>query len=170
MSQSFWDTEPQAEQASSHPELLEPEEPEMLEPEAEPGEPGESGDPEEPELSAAIEEPEVRFEPPALEKAPAPLPVKSGEVLAMSVDEFTALEERVLRAVNLVKRERLARAEADTRAAAAEARATQLEAQLAEQAPKVDQLQAEIHTLRTERDQVRQRVERLLSQLDALEL
>jgi hypothetical protein len=28
----------------------------------------------------------------------------------------------------------------------------------------------EVHTLRVERDQVRQRVERLLSQLDALEL
>jgi hypothetical protein len=34
----------------------------------------------------------------------------------------------------------------------------------------IDQLQAEVHTLRTERDQVRQRVERLLAQLDALEL
>jgi cell division protein ZapA len=36
--------------------------------------------------------------------------------LALSVDEFSALEERVLRAVNLVKRERQARAEAEERA------------------------------------------------------
>jgi uncharacterized coiled-coil DUF342 family protein len=34
----------------------------------------------------------------------------------------------------------------------------------------MDQLQNEINALRAERDQVRQRVERLLAQLDALEL
>lgn len=83
--------------------------------------------------------------------------------LALSVDDFSALEERVLRAVNLVKQERLARAAADQRAA-------QAEAQLSEQAPLVDQLQKELGALRAERDHVRQRVERLLAQLDALEL
>jgi FtsZ-binding cell division protein ZapB len=85
------------------------------------------------------------------------------ETVALSVDEFSALEERILRAVNLVKRERMARAEAEERAA-------QVEAQLRDQAPQVDRLQTEVNTLRQERDQVRQRVERLLSQLDALEL
>jgi uncharacterized coiled-coil protein SlyX len=85
------------------------------------------------------------------------------ETLALSSDDFSALEERVLRAVNLVKRERLARTEAEERAA-------QAEAKLAEQAPVADSLQNEVTALRTERDQVRQRVERLLSQLDALEL
>lgn len=83
--------------------------------------------------------------------------------LALSVDDFAALEDRVLRAVNLVKRERVARAEAEERAVQAEAR-------LAEQVPQVDRLQGELNTLRTERDHVRQRVERLLAQLDALEL
>jgi uncharacterized coiled-coil protein SlyX len=83
--------------------------------------------------------------------------------LALSVDDFSALEERVVRAVELVKRERLARVAADERAAKAET-------QLAEQGPIVDQMKQEIRSLRTERDQVRQRVERLLSQLDALEL
>ncbi len=83
--------------------------------------------------------------------------------LALSVDDFAALEDRVLRAVNLVKRERVARAEAEERAGMAEAR-------LAEQVPQVDRLQGELTTLRTERDHVRQRVERLLAQLDALEL
>ena len=85
------------------------------------------------------------------------------EILALSVDEFVALEERILRAVGLVKRERQARSEAEERAAEAET-------QLREQAPMMDRLQLEVKTLRLERDQVRQRVERLLSQLDALEL
>src|ERR1035438_6569513 len=83
--------------------------------------------------------------------------------LALSVDDFSALEDRILRAVELVKRERLARA-------AAEERAAQFTAQLREQAPLVEQLQKELTALRAERDHVRQRVERLLAQLDALEL
>ena len=83
--------------------------------------------------------------------------------LALSVDDFSALEDRILRAVDLVKRERLARAEAEARAAKAEA-------QLSEQAPLVEHLQKDLNTLRSERDQVRQRVEKLLAQLDALEL
>jgi hypothetical protein len=83
--------------------------------------------------------------------------------LALSVDDFSALEERVLRAVELVKRERLART-------AAEERATQAEAQMREHAPLLENLQKEVNALRTERDYVRQRVERLLAQLDALEV
>jgi Tfp pilus assembly protein PilO len=38
------------------------------------------------------------------------------------------------------------------------------------QSPVVEQLQNELNALRAERDQVRQRVERLLKQLDTLEL
>jgi hypothetical protein len=83
--------------------------------------------------------------------------------LALSADDFSALEERILRAVNLVKQERQARTAAEDRAAKAEA-------QLGEQAPLVAQLKEEVSSLRKERDHVRQRVERLLSQLDALEL
>jgi hypothetical protein len=90
-------------------------------------------------------------------------PHNESAALALSADDFSALEERVVRAVELVKRERLARTAADERAAKAEE-------QLAEQGPLVDQMKQEIRSLRTERDQVRQRVERLLSQLDALEL
>jgi hypothetical protein len=108
-------------------------------------------------------EPEAHSEPVAPPVEPVQPRVAEPETLALSVDEFTALEERILRAVDLVKRERLARAAADERAA-------QAEAQWLEQVPQVDRLQAEVHTLRSERDQVRQRVERLLSQLDALEL
>jgi predicted RNase H-like nuclease (RuvC/YqgF family) len=81
----------------------------------------------------------------------------------LSANDFSALEERILRAIELVKRERQART-------AAEERAAKAETQLTEQAPVVEQLKQEMRSLRTERDQVRQRVERLLSQLDSLEL
>jgi hypothetical protein len=83
--------------------------------------------------------------------------------LTVSVDDFAALEERIHRAVEVVKNERQARA-------AAEDRATTAEAQIRIQTPLLDQLQNELNAMRAERDQVRQRVERLLAQLDALEL
>lgn len=82
--------------------------------------------------------------------------------LAVSSNEFAALEERVLRAVNLVKRERMARAEAEERASSAEARLEEHRAQF-------ENLQKEVSALRGERDAVRQRVEKVLSQLDELE-
>jgi chromosome segregation ATPase len=90
--------------------------------------------------------------------------------LAVSADDFAALEERIHRAVELVKRERQARAGAEARSAELEARATQAEAQVHAQSPMMQQLQNELNALRAERDQVRQRVERLLKQLDTLEL
>ena len=90
-------------------------------------------------------------------------PAAETRSLTVSMDDFTAIEERILRAVNLVKWERQARASAEERASAAEA-------QLREQAPLAESLQREVSSLRGERDQIRQRVERLLAQLDALEL
>jgi chromosome segregation ATPase len=83
--------------------------------------------------------------------------------LTVSVDDFAALEERIHKTVELVKHERQARA-------AAEERATAAEAEMRLQSPLLDQLNNELNALRAERDQVRQRVERLLAQLDALEL
>jgi len=93
---------------------------------------------------------------------PAELRAETSAV-TLSVDEFSALEERVLRTVILVKQERQARVAAEERAVAAEAH-------ISRHAPEMERLQAEIQTLRTERGHVRQRVERLLAQLDALEL
>ena len=90
--------------------------------------------------------------------------------LAVSADDFAALEERIRRAVDLVKRERQARAGAEARSAELEARLTEAEAQVQTQSPILDQLQSELAALRAERDQVRQRMERLLGQLDSLEL
>ena len=89
-----------------------------------------------------------------------------GQTPILTVDDFAALEERVLRAVNLVRREREGRI-------AAEQRATMLEGELAQQQAAnsaIERLQQEVDALRVEREQVRLRVERLLSQLDALEI
>lgn len=108
-----------------------------------------------------VVESEVVVESQPAEK-PSELAAEAGTV-ALSGDEFSALEERVLRAVELVKRERLARAEAEERAKAAEL-------QLREKEPHSERLEKEVSALRDERDHVRQRVERLLAQLDALEL
>lgn len=115
---------------------------------------------EETEVETEAEEQEQQPRQPELVPQP---PAEEKGSLALSVDDFAALEERILRAVNLVKRERLARA-------AAEERAAKAEAELAEQQAFGEQAQKELSALRTERDTVRQRVERLLSQLDALEL
>src|SRR5260370_659524 len=83
--------------------------------------------------------------------------------LSLSLDDFSSLEDRVLRAVNLVKRERLGRT-------AAEEPAAQVETRLSEQSSTSEQLQKEVSPLRAKRDNIRQRGEKLLSQLDALEL
>jgi predicted nuclease with TOPRIM domain len=105
------------------------------------------------------EQAQTETKPETQHQEPTPEPA----ALTMSVDDFSALEERILRAVNVVKRERQART-------AAEERATKAEVELGEQAPRIEQLEKELHALHTERDHVRQRVERLLAQLDALDL
>jgi FtsZ-binding cell division protein ZapB len=89
-------------------------------------------------------------------------PAQAG-ALTVSADDFSALEQRIVRAVDMVKRERQARI-------AAEERAAHLEAQMQEQTPHVEKMEKEMQALKVERDHVRQRVERLLGQLDALEL
>jgi len=97
--------------------------------------------------------------------------------LAVSADEFTALEARVLRAVEMLKHERQARAAAEVRVAEAEECAAKaiaqfgpLQTELNQTKPILEQLQTEIFSLRAERDTVRHRVERLLEQLDSLEI
>ena len=97
----------------------------------------------------------------------------------ISVDEFQALEQKVLRAVEIVKREREARA-------TAEAEIASLREQLLEQAAQSkSELQAaearvqaaerekqaadsQIAALTQDRDTVRQRVEKMLQQMDEL--
>lgn len=78
-----------------------------------------------------------------------------------AVDDFAALEERVLRAVEVVKRERAARAEA-------EQNAERLEKLLSAETALLEQAQQQLKSLEREREQVRQRVERLLKQIDEI--
>ncbi|MGH9592116.1 MAG: hypothetical protein ACRD5L_03430 [Bryobacteraceae bacterium] len=106
---------------------------------------------------------ETFLEPGAEEQSQTASQTQEPGSLALSASDFKALEDRILRAVEMVKRARQERA-------AAEERATQAEAQLQEQGSRIAELEKELHGLRGERDHVRQRVERLLAQLDTLEL
>ncbi len=110
----------------------------------------------------------------AAEEAPDDLqpqqPPAEPVALAVSADEFAALEERIRRAVDLVKQERLLRGAAEARAAELEERLSRAEAESQAQMLSTQQLENDLRALRAERDQVRQRVNRLLTQLDALEL
>jgi hypothetical protein len=125
---------------------------------------GEDPQPEQPFVERPAEQQlEQEQQPEQPEQEPVAEMAAEPETLALSGDDFSALEERILRAVNLVKRERQVRAAAEERAALAEA-------QVREQTPLVEQLQKELNVLRAERGHVRQRVERLLAQLDSLEL
>ncbi|HEY6375363.1 MAG TPA: hypothetical protein VIX90_07540 [Edaphobacter sp.] len=79
----------------------------------------------------------------------------------ISVDEFQALEQKVLRAVEIVKREREARANA-------EAEVTSLREQLEFQTLVATEAQTAVTTLSKDRDAVRLRVEKMLQQMDDL--
>ncbi len=100
---------------------------------------------------------------------------------------FQALEQRVLRAIDLLRKERELRAAAELRANTAEEQGLELELKLEEQTGQLNQktahiegqnsrlaehgehikrLEGELSQLQGERDQVRQRVERLLQHLD----
>lgn len=80
---------------------------------------------------------------------------------AISADEFQALEQKVLRAVEIVRREREART-------AAEAEVAALRQQLDDLTSASNTAQTQITTLNQERDQVRLRVEKMLQQMDEL--
>lgn len=97
----------------------------------------------------------------------------------VSMDEFQALEQRVLRAVEIVKNEREARAAAEAEAASLreQLEAARREFESRESASRSEtetahkilaEAQGQIDVLNQERDSVRQRVEKLLSQMDAL--
>jgi uncharacterized coiled-coil DUF342 family protein len=79
----------------------------------------------------------------------------------ISVDEFQALEQRVLRTVELIRKEREARATAESEV---EALKELLDTASAENS----QLTAELSSLKSEREQVKGRVDAMLKQLDEL--
>jgi hypothetical protein len=97
----------------------------------------------------------------------------------VSVDEFQALEQKVLRAVEIVKREREARATAEAEIAllreqmAAQAIAVASELQAAEGRVQIlerekEAVVSQLAAVNQERDSVRQRVEKMLQQMDEL--
>ncbi len=81
--------------------------------------------------------------------------------LNVTADDFNALEQRVLRTVELLKKEREARA-------TAEQNATTLQQLLDEQSAHLTKVQEQVKVFEQERETVRQRVERLLNQLDEI--
>jgi len=81
--------------------------------------------------------------------------------LNVTADDFNALEQRVLRTVELLKKEREARA-------TAEQNASTLQQLLDEQSAHLNQAQEQVRAFEQERETVRQRVERLLHQLDEI--
>lgn len=90
----------------------------------------------------------------------------------VSFDEFQALEQRVLRAVEIVKQERAARAsaEAELGRVREELAAVKASSEAAEQAAASRDAAAktELDSLHGERETVRRRVEKLLAQMDEL--
>lgn len=82
--------------------------------------------------------------------------------LAVAVDTLAALEQRVVRTIEMLNREREQRAEIEKQLA-------NLRAELDVQHAQEVTLQREIEELHRERDTVRTRVERLMSSLDAIE-
>jgi hypothetical protein len=83
------------------------------------------------------------------------------EALAVSAQDFSALEDRIIRAVEVVKRERQERVSAEERASLAEA-------ELGRQIPRIHTLEREVQFFKCESDRGHQRIENLLSQLDAV--
>ena len=79
----------------------------------------------------------------------------------ISVDEFQALEQRVMRTVELIRSEREARANA-------EAEVTAMKELLDVASSENSQLTAELQALKQEREQVKSRVDAMLKQLDEL--
>jgi predicted nuclease with TOPRIM domain len=89
---------------------------------------------------------------------------QGAETLAAA--DFQALEERVLRAVELLKAERQAHAAATAKIEELQRHSTELERQLATRGEDASRLEGEVSHLQQERDHVRGRVERLLKHLD----
>lgn len=83
------------------------------------------------------------------------------EELATTADDFSALEERVVRAVEVVKTERAARAQA-------EQTIEKLRHEAEEQGVALTQAREQVRSLEREREQMRQRVERMLQQIDEI--
>jgi septation ring formation regulator EzrA len=78
-----------------------------------------------------------------------------------SVEDFPALEEKIYKAIELLKSAKAAKA-------AAERDAQRLRDQLEQREEELEMVRSEIVSLRKEREEVRGRVEKMLKQIDAL--
>src|ERR1700761_7532271 len=97
---------------------------------------------------------------------------------SISVDEFQALEQKVLQTVELIKREREARAAAEAEVAAVKAelaaRTEELESRgqeivtLRQELAASGEATAEVQSLQREREAVRLRVEKVVASLDEM--
>ena len=86
----------------------------------------------------------------------------------ISADEFQALEGKVLQAVEMIRRERDARAAVEAERNAAQAEVTVLQERLASLEEANSTVRTELEGFHRERDAVRGRVERMLAQMDEL--
>jgi uncharacterized protein involved in exopolysaccharide biosynthesis len=82
----------------------------------------------------------------------------------ITADEFLALEQKVLRAVTMIRQEREARAAVEAELATAKAEISDLQSQLAT----AGAAQTEVESLTREREAVRLRVEKMLATMDEL--
>jgi uncharacterized protein involved in exopolysaccharide biosynthesis len=87
---------------------------------------------------------------------------------AVSVDEFQALEQKVLQTVGLIKKEREARAAVEVERNAAQAELAALRERMESQASSSSSAVKELESLQREREIVRQRVETMLAQMDEM--
>jgi hypothetical protein len=81
--------------------------------------------------------------------------------VAVPADEFHALEEKILRTIEMLKQAREAKALAERTAA-------RLREQLESRDDQTQSLRAEVVALRREREEIRTRVEKMLKQIEAL--
>ena len=86
----------------------------------------------------------------------------------VSADEFQALEQKVLQTVELIKKEREARAHAEAERNAAQSELATLKEQMDAHAENASSATKELESMQRERQEVRQRVEAMLAQMDEL--
>jgi hypothetical protein len=85
------------------------------------------------------------------------------EALILFADDYSALEERIVRVIETAERERQA-------CLAAEKRAVRAEAEITRQALRMDRLERKMRDLESESDRWRQYVEQMIALLDSLQL
>ena len=92
----------------------------------------------------------------------------SGAQATVSADEFQALEAKVMQAVEMIRRERDARAAIEAERSVAQAEVSALQERLRALEETNSTARTELEIYHREREGMRTRVERLLAQMDEL--